>query len=83
MAEMGHGGDAVDFHLGGEADLILGEGQSRPENVSSFEDFYPVVVLDDGFDQSEFPPAMAGVDFDFLLGGRVFLPPIELRFYFI
>lgn len=27
MAEMGHGGDAVDFHLGGEADLILGEGQ--------------------------------------------------------
>ncbi len=50
MAEMGHGGDAVDFHLGGEADLILGEGQSRPENVSSFEDFYPVIVLDDGFD---------------------------------
>ena len=83
MAEMGHGGDAVDFHLGGEADLILGEGQSRPENVSSFEDFHPVVVLDDGFDQSEIPPAMAGVDFDFLLGGRVFLPPIELRFCFI
>lgn len=50
MAEMGHGWNAVDFHLGGQTDLILGESQPRPENVSSSEDFDPVVVPDDSFD---------------------------------
>lgn len=52
VAEMRHGRDPVDSHLGGEGHFVLRKGQSRPEDVSSFEDFDPVVLLNDGFDKS-------------------------------
>lgn len=71
MAEMRHGWQPIDEHLRGHEVLVLGQGQSRPHYISPLEHLHPSVTLDDGLDQSQLAPAVARIDLDLLLAGRV------------
>lgn len=79
MAKMGHGWDSIDLHFSGQFDLIHRQSQSRPHDIASFEHFYPIILLYDGFDQSKFTPAMTAINLNFFLSLRMFLPYIEFR----
>lgn len=79
MAKMGHGWNPIDLHFSGQFDLIHRQGQSRPHDIASFEHFYPIIFLYDGFDQSEFTSAMTAINLNFFLSLRMFLPDIEFR----
>lgn len=76
---MRHRWQPIHEHLSGHEMLIDRQGQPRPHNISSFEDFNPIVILDDGFDEPEFAPAVTGIHLDPLLAWRVLLAGVELR----
>ena len=79
VAEVGHRGQTIHEHLSRHEVLVDRQGESRPHDISSFEDLNPVIVLDDGFDQSQLASAVAGVHLHPLFAVRVLLPHVELR----
>lgn len=84
VADMGHRRDAINPNLSANPDLLIRNGKPRPHHISLFEHFHPVMLLYQHFDQLEFSPRSARVDFVlFALLVRPILVPMGALLYLL
>ena len=67
VTNMRHRRNSIRPDLSRLADILIRNGQSRPHNIPTFENFTPFVLIDENFEKFQFSSRSACIDFKLFL----------------